>query len=108
LAQAIRNANATPAGRAALAWVNEVRIRHLESSSFYDVDLLFICDEPVPGTEQIELAKIVAAFKKALDPESAALRGFEVVSLSEISYADVLQTDEVPLDELTYLGDKES
>jgi hypothetical protein len=104
LARVIRKAASSPEGAAALRWVSEVRIRHLEGASFYDVDLLLVCDDPVPAAETIQLSKIAAEFRKALDLSKAQLRSFDILSLSEISYADVLQTDEIPLDELTYLG----
>jgi hypothetical protein len=104
LARVIRKATRSARSAAALGWVNEVRIRHLETASFYAVDLLFICDDPVPANEKLELARIAAEFRTVLDPSQAQLRSFEIVSLTEISYADVLETDEIPLDELTYLG----
>lgn len=87
---------------AALAWVNEIRIRHLVPSSFYKVEMLLICDEPVPAHESEVVAKLMATIAKALDPAVAQLASWEMASLREISYADVLETDELQFDDVTF------
>jgi len=87
---------------AALKWVNEFRIRHLEPADSYEVRLLLVCDEDVPGEEQLALARLAVEIKKAL-PEKAALISWDIASLREISYADVIETDEIMLDDLSFM-----
>lgn len=89
----------------ALTWVNEIRFRRLHRPPF-DVDLLLIADHPVPGEERIALARIVERISKRLQGGSGArLNSWDLASLEEVAYADVLETDEIALDDVTYAGE---